>query len=155
MNYDLIISKFNITQDELSDKTTTFQISSEKLKAVLTELRDNKDFSFDFLISICALDLLGYEKDCDDFELNYFLYSEINNTKLMIKNKIQRKKAAIDSIVDIFPSAEFEEREIFDLFGIEFKGNKNLERLLLPKDWEGYPLRKDYKMSDKRLEWNK
>lgn len=84
-------------------------------------------------------------------ELIYHLYSSEDEENLFIAITVKDEAA---SIVDIFPSAQADECEIYDLFGIKFIGNPNLKRLYMPENWEGYPLKKDYVQNDKRLSWN-
>ncbi|MDH5398758.1 MAG: NADH-quinone oxidoreductase subunit C, partial [Cyclobacteriaceae bacterium] len=75
----------------------------------------------------------------------YHLRSTISGLELVVKAKIDdREKPEIESVCDIWRTAEFHEREIFDLFGIVFKGHPDLRRLFLDDDWQGFPLRKDY-----------
>ena len=76
------------------------------------------------------------------------------NDPVAFLSKIREQNYLNSSITEIFKSAHFDECEIFDMFGIEFLGNKNLKRLFMPKEWVGYPLRKDYVLDDSRLAWN-
>ncbi len=84
-------------------------------------------------------------------ELVYHLYSTIDEENLLISILV---KDRAESIVDIFESAQADENEIYDLFGIKFIGNDKLKRLYMPENWEGHPLRKDYVQDDTRLCWN-
>lgn len=111
----------------------------------------NSPNSFDRLITIIAVDL-GTE--VNQFELIYDLFSAKTNKFERISVLIDRNTPHVSSVVDIYKSAYFDECEIYDLFGIIFDNNPNLKRLLMPKSWVGYPLRKDYKQSDERLVWN-
>ncbi len=104
-----------------------------------------KNSGFNVLTSIIATDF----KDC--VELNYRLYSTFQTRFFDYKVYVQGE---VDSVVSLYPSAYFDECEIFDMFGINFMGNKNLKRILTPKSWKGHPLRKDYALEDERLVWN-
>ena len=112
---------------------------------LLNNLANLKAAGFNILTSIIATDW----KDC--VELNYRLYSTFQSR--FFDHKIY-VKSETDSVTGIYPSAYFDECEIYDLFGITFKGNPNLKRLLNPKSWIGHPLKKDYVQSDERLVWN-
>lgn len=111
----------------------------EVIKFVTTE------YPYNMLKQIIATDT------GDGVELIYHLYSIDDEEDLFISIVV---KDEIDSITEIFDSAIADENEIYDLFGIKFINNKNLKRLYLPEDWEGFPLRKDYIESDTRLAWN-
>jgi NADH-quinone oxidoreductase subunit C len=78
-------------------------------------------------------------------EIAYNLYSIPFNQHLMLKVKLQREKPEIDSISHIWKTADWHEREIFDMYGIVFKNHPDLRRILMPADWVGHPLRKDYR----------
>jgi NADH-quinone oxidoreductase subunit C len=78
------------------------------------------------------------------FELNYHLVSIPRRDKIRLKVRLSGSDAVVDTLVPVWPGANWLEREIFDLFGIRFAGHPDLRRILLPEDWEGYPLRKDY-----------
>ncbi|HWZ45722.1 MAG TPA: NADH-quinone oxidoreductase subunit C [Candidatus Saccharimonadales bacterium] len=78
------------------------------------------------------------------FEVAYHLLSMKRKERVRLKVKLEGGDAAIESITSVWPAAGFFEREVFDLFGIRFLGNPDLRRILMPDDWEGHPLRKDY-----------
>ena len=120
-------------------------IIKNRLHDVLVYILSN--YSYDILKSITAVDL---GKDIG-VELIYSLYSTENEEDCVISIISQ---GDAESVVDIFKSAQADENEIYDLFGIKFINNKNLKRLYLPESWEGHPLRKDYIQSDTRIAWN-
>lgn len=105
-----------------------------------------ENYSYDLLKEIIAI-----HNQNGSIELVYHLYSTVDEENLLISIYAENE---VESIVDIFESAQADENEIFDLFGIKFKGNKNLKRLYMPEDWKGFPLRKDYVQDDTRLCWN-
>ena len=118
-------------------------VKSNILK-ILAFIKEN--YKFNLLKSITAVDLqeLGVE-------LIYNLYSVENEEELLISTLVNK---VTESVSSIFDSAVADEKEIYDLFGIEFNGNKELKRLYLPDDWKGHPLKKDYVEDDERLRWN-
>lgn len=112
---------------------------------LLNNLANLKASGFNILTSIIATDY----RDC--IELNYRLYSTFQSRFFDYKIYVQSET---ESVIPIYPSAYFDECEIYDMFGITFKGNPNLKRLLNPKSWIGHPLKKDYVQKDERLVWN-
>ncbi len=112
---------------------------------LLNNLANLKTSGFNMLTSIIATDW----QDC--IELNYRLYSTFQSRFFDYKIYV---KTETDSAISIFPSAHFDECEIYDMFGITFKGNPHLKRLLNPKSWIGHPLLKNYVPNDERLVWN-
>lgn len=104
------------------------------------------NYGFNMLKEIIAVD----NKE-QGIELNYHLYSVEDNEDLIITINVVNEA---ESISDIFDSAVADEKEIYDLFGVKFIGNKELKRLYMPEGWEGHPLRKDYSQKDERLKWN-
>ena len=117
-------------------------IKSNILKAI-SFVKEN--YKFDILKEITAVDLE------DGIELIYKLFSTENGETLLISIKVND---SIESITTLFDSAKADEREIFDLFGVNFVGHEDLKRLYMPKDWKGHPLKKDYVNDDERLNWN-
>lgn len=96
---------------------------------------------YNFLSDITCADLLPNEPR---FHVAYHLLSHARKERVRIKVALRGDDAVVDSLMPLWPSANFFEREIFDLFGVRFTGHPNLRRILLPEDWEGHPLRKDY-----------
>jgi NADH-quinone oxidoreductase subunit C len=78
------------------------------------------------------------------FEIVYQLHSIENNQRLRLKCHLSGDAPEIDSVFEVWSAADWYEREVFDMFGVKFRNHPNLERILMPVDWEGYPLRKDY-----------
>lgn len=148
MNFDILIEKFNIELEQNQNSFDKIRVDAKNLCDLLNFLKNNAKFAFDRLNTIIAID------NGDDFELIYDLHSTKTNAQIRISVIVQRSTPKTPSVVEIFKSAYFDECEIFDLFGIEFLNNPNLKRLLMPKNWIGYPLRKDYVQNDERLAWN-
>jgi NADH-quinone oxidoreductase subunit C len=104
-------------------------------------LRDEPGLKFSFLADVTALDLYPQEPR---FEVVYHLLSLETAQRLRLKVRVEGENARFITAVPVWPAANAFEREVFDLFGIVFDGHPFLRRLLLPEEWEGYPLRKDY-----------
>ena len=105
-----------------------------------------KNFHYDILKSITAIDW----KD-NGIELIYNLYSTENEENIIFSIIV---KDTVESVSTIYDSAIADEKEIYDLFGVNFIGNKELTRLYMPEGWNGHPLKKDYQENDERLNWN-
>lgn len=144
-----ILDKFDV--NIIEGLLVKIQVESSKLYDLLNFLKNNPEYSFDRLNTIIAIDL-GLE--VNKFELIYDLHSTKTGNMVRVSVLLDRNSPKISSVVDIFKSAYFDECEIYDLFGVIFDKNPNLKRLLMPKGWIGYPLRKDYTQSDSKLEWN-
>ncbi|MHB0912468.1 MAG: NADH-quinone oxidoreductase subunit C [Armatimonadota bacterium] len=93
---------------------------------------------FDYLMSLTAVDW------ADRFDLVYHLYSIPNKSYVTLKVKTERENPVVPSVVSVWKAADWQEREVYDMFGVEFAGHPDLTRILLEPDWEGFPLRKDY-----------
>ena len=119
----------------------TLRIRKDLIRAVCEFLRDDPDLSFKYLSDVTALDRYPSEPR---FEVVYHLRSLPSGECLRLKARLEEANPHIDSVTPLWPSANAFEREVFDLFGIHFDGHPDLRRLLLPEDWEGHPLRKDY-----------
>lgn len=101
-------------------------------------MSDLKDLGFDRFTMVTAVDRMT------GFELVYRVKSRSMSAALFVKCMVGRESPVIPSLIDLWPSADWQEREVFDLFGIVFEGHPDLRRILLPEDFEGFPLRKDY-----------
>jgi NADH-quinone oxidoreductase subunit C len=114
---------------------------------ILEILRDEE--KFDYLVDVTAV---HYPKKDEQFEVIYILYSFANNTRIRVKTTLP-ENTEVRSVVPLWPTADWLEREVFDMFGIRFAGHPQLKRILLPDEWKGYPLRKDYGIIQQDKEW--
>ena len=110
-------------------------VDSSRLHEAASDLRD---LGFDRLGMVTAVDT------GDEFELVYRVQSREMHAGIFVKTRVARDVASIASVNDLWPAANWQEREVFDMFGIVFEGHPDLRRILLADDWVGYPLRKDY-----------
>jgi len=113
-------------------------------------LHDDVYLLMDHLQDLTAVDWKGKKEP--RFEVVYNLYSIRYRHKIRIKAQVPENDPTISSVVPIWAGANWHERECYDMFGIVFKGHPDLRRILLPEDWEGYPLRKDYPLAGPPLE---
>lgn len=117
-------------------------INPEKLFDIMHFLRDHNDLQFDYLTLLSGMDWK------DSFGVVYHLYSFVFKHRIVIKVKLERDNPRVASVERLWRTADWHEREAYDMFGIIFEGHHNLIRILCPYDWEGYPLRKDYTQPD-------
>jgi len=110
------------------------------LHAFMRFLRDDPRLSFDFLLDHTAIDWVADNQ----FELIYQLFSTLHGHSLTVGVLIDRENPLAPTVSDLWPIAQWQEREVYDLFGIPFDDHPDLRRLFLEDDWTGYPLRKDY-----------
>ena len=123
------------------DLQTTMYVSREDLPAIARALRDRPDLAFNLLAEITAVDFWPREPR---FELVYILVSIPNRLRVRVKVRLTGDDPHVSTMIGVWPAANWLEREVWDLFGISFEGHPDPRRLLMPEDWEGYPLRKDY-----------
>lgn len=117
---------------------TEMVIPADRLVSVCSELKALSDLHFDYLISLTAVDWT------DHFMMVYHITSTVHRHTLVLKVRIdERENPEVDTVCDLWRTAEFHEREVFDLFGIRFRNHPDLRRLFLEDDY-GYPLRKDF-----------
>ena len=123
-------------------------IRKDRVTEIMEFLRRNEIEPFDFLSDETATHWPREE----EFELVYNLYSFETNDRLRVKARIKEWEQ-IESLVSVWPGANWLEREIYDMFGIQFASHPNLKRILMPEDWVGFPLRKDYNIRLQDVEW--
>jgi len=123
------------------DLQTTIYAHPEALPAAARALRDRPELDFALLAELTAVDLWPTEPR---FELVYVLVSITHRQRLRMKVRLNADAAHVATVSGVWPAANWLEREVWDLFGIVFDGHPDPRRLLMPEDWEGYPLRKDY-----------
>ena len=117
-----------------------FKVKPESLKETCLALRDDGALKFDVLSDLTAVDLPKEEV----IQLVYHLYSYASRQQIVVKVDLDRDAPRIATVEDVWKVANWFEREVFDLFGVVFEGHSDLRRILLPEDWVGYPLRKDF-----------
>ena len=120
---------------------TTVIVPREYLRRAADYLASEPSLRFSFLSDITTVDRFPVEPR---FEVNYHLLSIDRRERLRLKVRLPGNDPTVLSVVSVWPTANWHERENFDLFGIRFEGHPDLRRILMPDDWEGYPLRKDY-----------
>jgi NADH-quinone oxidoreductase subunit C len=120
---------------------TTIVVPREHIRRASEFLLAEPSLQFTFLSDISTVDRFPMEPR---FEVNYHLLSIERGTRLRLKVRLAGSDPNVLSVVPVWPTANWHERENFDLFGIRFEGHPDLTRILMPDDWEGYPLRKDY-----------
>jgi NADH-quinone oxidoreductase subunit C len=130
---DDIIDSHNFRGDE------TIVIRRESLLKIFSYLK--KDMEFEFLMDVTAVDYKGKEPR---FEVVYHLYSFKNNIRLRVKVPVPEAEPEVDSLMPVWKGADWFEREVYDMFGIKFRGHPDLRRILMYDEFQGHPLRKDY-----------
>ncbi len=117
----------------------TFIVKISGLHDFLKDLKTNQ--GFDYLVDIVVTDL--YE-DGDRFEISYNVFNLSNNSRVRVKSKISEDKPEVPTVTDIWPSANWYEREQYDMMGVIFTGHPDLRRIYMPEDFEYFPLRKEF-----------
>ncbi|MDA8431639.1 MAG: NADH-quinone oxidoreductase subunit C [Nitrospiraceae bacterium] len=126
-------------------------LKKDRIRDICRYLHDEPDLFFDYLVDLCGADYLG-KKDVR-FEVVYHLYSIKHRHAVRLKAEVPEEDPSIDSVMPVWVGVNWHERECYDMFGIVFKDHPDLRRVLLPEDWEGYPLRKDYPVTGTEKEW--
>ena len=133
----VILSVYEFRQD------TTILIEKENLLKIMQFLHNESSLSYHHLSSISGVDYL-HSSQKDRFGIIYHLLSYKNNQRIAVKVLLPEEEPCIESVYHIWKSADWQEREIYDLLGIVFQHHPNLNRIFLPEDFKGHPLRKDY-----------
>ena len=127
---------------EFSEEASQFLniiVQPKQFYALMSQLKNDQQTQFNYLFCLSGVDW------GEELGVVYHLESTIHRHTIVVKVKTKdRENPNLDSVYDIWATAEFHEREVFDFFGIKFNNHPNLKRLFLTEDWEGYPLRKDY-----------
>lgn len=126
------------------------KVRKDRIVDLCRFLHDEPDLSFDFPSSLCGVDNLGRDPR---FEVLYNLYSTPHRHRIVLKAQVPESDPAIDTVTSVWVGVDWHERETYDMFGISFNGHPDLRRILMPEDWEGHPLRKDYPLKGPAREW--
>jgi NADH-quinone oxidoreductase subunit C len=130
---------------------TTVDVDREAIVDVCKFLRDDPELSFGLLAALTAVD---YWPEEPRFAIVYQLYSIPNKTNLRLRVTLESTSAEVPTVESVFPNANWREREVYDLFGIDFRSHSDLRRIMLPQDWEGHPLRKDYPLGYEEVQFS-
>ncbi len=130
------IQEAKFDRDEL-----TLWVDRSLLREACVILRDDPNCPFSFISDVTCVDWYPSEPR---FEVVYHLLSIAKKERVRLKVRLDGESPVVDSVTSVWPGANYFEREVFDLFGIRFNGHPYLRRLLMPENWEGHPLRKDY-----------
>lgn len=143
--YSKLKSQFGDAIIELKDEKPSdafIIVNADNLFDISLYLRDNEDLLFDYLMCLGGVDA------GENLISVYHLYSMKHTHKIVLKVIVPKAEPTVPTVEYIWRSADWHEREAFDMFGIIYKGHHNLIRILCPYDWEGFPLRKDYQTPD-------
>jgi NADH-quinone oxidoreductase subunit C len=122
-----------------------FRVQPGYVVQVLQTLRDHPALRFDFLQNLTAVDWLKHDSRPQTIELVYHLHSYPHRHEIVVKTSVPRGTPRLPSVASLWKNADWLEREQYDLLGVIFEGHPDLRRLLMPDDWVGHPMRKDYR----------
>ena len=120
----------------------SYETINVEVDEYLEKVESIKNDGYEMMVDLTAVD--WYRKREPRFQLVVNFLSVSKNSRIILNVNVQDEELKVPSICEIYPSANFYEREVFDMFGIEFENHPELTRILMPDDWEGNPLRKDY-----------
>lgn len=139
------VTDFSISE---SGDRATVTVENQHLHRLMEILRTDDELKFDFLQDVCGLDYLGKGTQ-ERYMVAYHLFSYTTKKSIRVKTYVNEEKMEVESVADIWPSANWAERETFDMYGIKFKNHPNMKRILLPDEFPSHPLRKDYPLQGK------
>jgi len=142
MDFGNKLEQFSATVETVSNEHV-INVSADKLLALMTFLRDDADLQFAQLVEIAGVDFLEREQR---FEVVYMLLSLHKNKRLKVR-VVTDEQTAIPSVISVYSSAGWFEREVFDMYGVEFSGHPDLRRILTDYGFEGHPQRKDFPLT--------
>jgi NADH-quinone oxidoreductase subunit C len=129
----------------------TVVVDSERIADICRFCRDTKGLEYNFLSDVAGVDYYPQEPR---FAVVYQLYSMPHNRTLCLKAYLADEEPALPSVTPVYPAANWSEREVYDLFGVTFTGHPDLRRILMPENWDGHPLRKDYPLGYETVQFS-
>ena len=131
-----VVQAVRLDRDEL-----TITLEQSAIREACSILRDDSAASCNLFCDLTCVDWYPSEPR---FDIVYHLLSTQRKARVRLKVRLPNDEPRVESVVSVYPAANFYEREVFDLFGVRFEGHPYLRRIMMPEDWEGHPLRKDY-----------
>jgi len=129
----------------------TLHIKPARIAEVAQAMRDNEALRFELCSSVSGVDYLG--SDPDHLHVTYHLTSMTYRRRIRLEVGVPADNPHVPSVTSVYPTADWQERETYDMFGVIFDGHPNLTRILMPDDWEGFPQRKDYPLGGVPVEY--
>jgi NADH-quinone oxidoreductase subunit C len=133
---------------------TTIVVASESIEKVIRYLRDTAGLIYNFLSDISSVDYYPDNDRPERYGVSYHIYSMLYNRRLRVKAFVPEEEPSLPTIVPVFPAANWLEREIMDMMGIIFEGHPDPRRVLMPDDWDGHPLRRDYPLGYETIQFS-
>ena len=155
IEYQKIIAQYPDAVEEVYEfrGDTWLYVKKERLLDVCRLLRDDRELSYLYISDITAIDWLPYWERGEKpkrFEVVYNLYSPVSFQRIFLKVRVDEGES-VPSVTSVWEGANYPEREVYDMFGIPFEGHPNLKRILMPDDWVGHPLRKDFPLGGEEI----
>ncbi len=145
---DTLAERFGAETSEFRDQLSLI-VSPEKIVEVCRSLHD--EFGFEMLLGQTAVDY--WPAQAPRFHIVYLLLSLSHNLRMTLRVPVDGNSPSLPTVEGVFPNANWHEREVWDMFGIHFDGHTDLRRILMPYDWEGHPLRKDYPLGYEEVQF--
>jgi NADH-quinone oxidoreductase subunit C len=133
----------SVTDTDFSHGRATLDVAPGSVHDVIAYLRDRDDEPWERLMSVHGVDYLPAEPR---FGVHYELLSMQRTDRLNVRTRVGVDDPRVPTVVDLHPTADFQEREVYDMFGVVFDGHPDMRRILMPEDYEGYPQRRDFPM---------
>lgn len=149
LTINAIKERFDAQVEEFRGEFTLFLLP-ERIVAVATVLRD--EYGFNMLMDVTAVDY--YPREEGRYHIIYQLYSMSHNVRVQLRVPLNQDAPEIDTVESVYPAANWREREVYDLFGIHFTHHSDLRRVVMPYDWVGHPLRKDYPLGYEEVQFS-
>lgn len=146
---DALVSRFGA---QIIEQGTEFSLEIDAHQIIAACQTLQAEFGFDVLADETAVDY--WPQQTPRFNVVYQLYSLMHKKHLCLRVPVSGETSVVPSIEKVFPNANWHEREIWDMFGVRFEGHSDLRRILLPADWEGHPLRKDYPLGFEEVQFS-
>lgn len=144
-----LIDTFGMSVSEFHDQhgMLTFEVSTNDVHKVIQFLKEDSKMNFNFLTDVCGI---HYAESPEERQLSvvYHMHNWMDNVRIRIKTYLNIKNPVVDTVSDLFRSANWQERETYDFYGIIFKNHPQLKRILNMDEMESFPLRKDFPMED-------
>ncbi len=140
-----------IQDSQLFRDELTIIVDGAHIVEICRYCRDTKGLDYNFLSDVTGIDYYPQEPR---FATAYHLYSMLHNRSLRLKVYMPGEEPTVPSVTGIYPAANWPEREIYDLLGVKFTGHPDLRRILMPDNWEGHPLRKDYPLGYETVQFS-